>query len=546
MILRRLIFTATVCVIALMGLTAIVSAQTFIDTVYAVPNDGGNDSVWVQIPANYDPQHPPAILVWWHGLGAHPWELRDYSGFAAGANERGWIAASSFGPHDRHWDTRRAQLYVNYMLTWLMAEHPFALDSIYMAGSSMGAAAGQVFHNNNCGTHDFLIAATVGGSQIIDTERRAIEYLETEPTDTNRSMRAAFGGLPCHPDSCQSFDSTAVADEFAYQNLPCAATRCDSIGFEYHRYSAVYLADTTKSMHFNGAYLPVYSTWGADDAERERYGVAAWMLFDLRAGFPAPSHFFEAGSAGHGYLIMDPTGAMDWLAQFSVNRYPDALSLAADQDADYYWTHVSLSRPYVFGRWGAVRDLGVRRIELELARNIDTIDVDLDRFQLGAGEHLAGRWTQRDPLIQRTVVAFHALDGVSAVNAPNGPPAYQFDAATSTLFITLGADSDYSLTVDGDGARERNARSLPETPRLSEAFPNPFNSIVTLSIESPITFFTDLDVYSILGQRAKSVPVQVRAGRSEVRIDTEGLASGSYFVTLRSQPVATIKIVLLK
>ncbi|MBI5059514.1 T9SS type A sorting domain-containing protein [candidate division KSB1 bacterium] len=532
----------------LIGCAAIesASAQTVIDTAWAVPPDGGMDSVWIQLPAGYDPARPPAILIWWHQLGARPWEMRDYTAFDSVANARGWIAATSYGPHDRHWNTRRAQHFVNTMLSYLTAYHPFALDSIYMIGGSMGSAAGQIWHSNNCGSHDFLIAATAGGSQIIDTERRQIEYLETEPTDTNRSMRAAFGGLPCHPDECQSFDSTETPGQFRFENLPCAAPRCDSIGFEYHRYSAVYLTDTTKSMHFNCAYLPVYNTWGGDDLERDRYGEAAQLYATLRAGFPAPTRTFEASAPGHGFGIMNVGDIADWLSQFAANPQPDTLSLTADEDDEYYWMRASVSRPYVFGRWGAERSISDRILNLELLRNLDTIGVDIEPFQLGVAEHLHGVWTQRDPLISSTVVMLYPLGEVGNVQTPGGTPDYHYDQAALTLYVTLSADSIYDLTVSGAAAVSRRPVVVPDAPRLTQAFPNPFNSRVTLTIESPISFVADLDVYSIMGQRAKTVPVQVRAGASTVTFDTAEIASGTYFVTLRDYHTTPLKIVLLK
>ena len=195
----------------------------------------------VQIPSGYDREHPPAIIVGWHALGGSQTEIFGW-GYAEICEQRGWILASHMGPNDRHWNTRLAQLHCRAMLDWLTDHFPFSLDSIYMCGGSMGGAAGQVWHNNNCAYDDYLIAATAGGSQILDCQLRQEQYLAS--ADTNRSMRVAFGGFP--------FES-------------------DSIAYEYHRYSAVHLADTLESMHFNCLTVPVWSNWSEEQWEWDAY-----------------------------------------------------------------------------------------------------------------------------------------------------------------------------------------------------------------------------------------------------------------------------------
>jgi hypothetical protein len=503
-------------------------AQQEIDTLFNMP-DGTSDMVFVSLPPGYNPVNPaysPAIFVWWHQVLGNRREMwSPYTDFIARCNARGWILVSSEGPNDRHWNARPAQDHVQIILDWLTNRAPFSMDSIYFAGSSMGGSAGQIWHYNHCGPDDYMIAASVGTSGILDTERRQWEYLRSIPSDTNRSMRAAFGGIPCDDDSC------------------------DGPEFEYHRYSALYLADTTKSFHFNGMHLPVYQRWGAQQDERDRYGMIAESLAVMRRFFPAPTDLHESDLPGHGYINIYEDSVLSWLAQFSVNREPDTLSLAADEDDDYYWTHVSLPRAYTFGRYGVARNVTERQLDINLVRNVDTISIDLTHYELDAlDDFLTGYWIQRDPQIDTTVVALYPLDyfyvNVLHPSGPIPPANYRFEG--QTVFITLDQDSSYVIHFQSEAADENNRLALAESPQLVRAYPNPFNAQTTFVFESARQVSTTLEIYSLLGEQVRTIPVLLKAGRSSISFDAAELASGIYFATLLGAPGAPLKLTLLK
>jgi pimeloyl-ACP methyl ester carboxylesterase len=267
-------------------------AQTQIDTSVVV-----GDSVshfWLQVPTGYNPAHPPALLVWWHQLGGTQHEMRDFTQFDEEANQRGWLAASHFGWSDRHWNNPLAQDYATAMLGWIREHYPFDEDSLYFIGGSMGGAAGMVYHNNNCDSRGFFVAATASGSGITDCYRRAMEQWP----DTNRSMREAFGGLPWE------------------------------VPFKYQRNSAIFFADTTCSMHFNSQHLPVLLTFGLNEGVWKSHALD---LDSVRQGWADTTYTFECPHGGHGWQIMWPPEICSWLSGFRANRYPDEISINADE-----------------------------------------------------------------------------------------------------------------------------------------------------------------------------------------------------------------------
>jgi hypothetical protein len=275
-----------------------------------------------------------------------------------------------------------------------------------------------------------------------------------------------------------------------------------------------------------------------------RYGVNADTLTILRAGFPAPTHNAEALTSGHGFEITDEAGVVAWFAQYSVNREPDTLSLAADEDDDYYWNHVSLSRALTFGRWGAFRNVNTRDLYVNLVRNIDTIDVNISQFGLHLDDVIHGNWHQRDPLVPHTVIALHPIGGITSVTTPSG--LHQFTVINSIGYITLGNDSLYNVHVIPDAVEPRHGSPLPDSPRLVSAFPNPFNSTTTFVFESPKAISTSLEIYSILGEKASVIPLSVGAGNTRIVFEGRGLSSGTYFAKLHGQTSKPIQITLIK
>lgn len=500
----------------LMGALPTAHAQTEVDT-FALTIRGDTAHFWAQLPAEYTPASPPAILIWWHQLGGSELEMRDHTQFETAANARGWIAASHRGPNDRHWNARIAQEHCRAVLDWIAERYPFARDSIYMIGGSMGGAAGQVWHNNNCGSDDYLIAATAGASQILDCQLRQEQYLADG--QINQSMRAAFGGLP---------------DEG------------DSVLFEYHRASAIYLADTTQSMHFNSLHLPVWNTWGNSDLEWLAYGHPAETWDSLRRDDNADTTLtFPTDQNGHGLGLMPVDAVCDWLSGFSANRYPDEISINADASGDYYWTHVELADTnWTFGRYAAVKDSSSRRLDISMMSNVASLEVHFD-FSWCEFDSLLCRWRQSDPGIAGITAALNSVPEPHEIVVHNGlleSSAYN-NGRLSLAFRSSDAEFTVHFQSDGIGGRQQ---LLPRDARLVSAYPNPFNTSTRLLIESSLPVQADLLVHDVLGRLVIMKAIHLDAGVQQVPLAAAGLASGQYFVTLAWSKHPPLRITLIR
>ena len=488
--------------------------QTEVDT-FAITSLGDTARFWAQIPVGYDPQHPPAILIWWHQLGGTRYEMRDYSEFDDRAQQRGWIAASHFGPNDRHWNTAIAQEHCRTMLDWIAARYPFSRDSIYMIGGSMGGAAGQVWHNNHCGPEDYFIAATAGGSQILDCQLRQEQYLASG--DTNRSMRAAFGGLPAERDS---------------------------VAFQYHRASAIFFADTTESMHFNSLNLPVWNTWGATAAESTAYGFPAAVWDSLRRAGGADTTLTHGSDIGaHGLGVMPADSICNWLSGFSANRYPDDISINADEDDSYYWTTAWLmNSDTVFGRYGARKDSGQRLLEITLLRNIADLDVDFAfPWPLFDSLNCVVRVGDEEPPTVGLTLAWIPPPSNLVIRSGE-PPSWNYLSGVLSLMLHGGAEF---TILFGTGTDPEPPASLPAELRLTRAYPIPFNSVVTFEIESPAALREEIVLFDVLGRVTLRQSVTLTSGLQRIPLIADDLASGTYYARL-SRSAHPMRIVLIR
>jgi hypothetical protein len=478
-------------------------AQTEIDTTLTMP-EGESVTFWVQIPADYSPEHPPAILIWWHQYGGSEYEMRDYTDFDVEAAHRGWIAACHAGPNYHHYNGAVAQWHCRIMLDWLSAHYPFSRDSIYMIGGSMGGAAPQIWNNNNCGSDDYLIAAAGCGSPILDCQLRQEQYLAAgEP---NHAMDTLFGGLP--EDG-------------------------DSVRFEYHRYSAVFLADTSRSMHYNSLHLPVWCSWGNTDAERYAYGIAAHALDSLRRALGADTTLtFESPIAGHGLEIMWPEGVCNWLSGFSAYRYPDDVQISADNSGSYYWTDATLAHEdTVFGRYRATKNFAQRRIDVSILRNVSTLAVNFE-FPWARFDSLRANFAMLESNTSIVQIILEGTPEPQDIRQVSGDPI-GYEYTNNRSIITFHGTVAVDIVFPRD-AVNAPIPLVPTTTRLVNAYPNPFNATASLEIESSRAQSRELVVYDILGRIAMRLSIRLVPGLQRVALNADGLGSGTYFASLNN------------
>lgn len=108
------------------------------------------------------------------------------------------------------------------------------------------------------------------------------------------------------------------------------------------------------------------------------------------------------------------------------------------------------------------------------------------------------------------------------------------DTLEIPVFVTL---------LDVEGAPS----IIPKYYSLS-SFPNPFNTNTFVRFDLPRPAVVDLTIYSITGQRVRTLLSDARpSGRHEIQFDAGGFSSGLYFVKLSTQDhVQVAKMVLVK
>jgi hypothetical protein len=302
-------------------------------------------------------------------------------------------------------------------------------------------------------------------------------------------------------------------------------------------------------MHFNSLHLPTYLTWGTSDnswnAEWFAYGRPAQAFDELRRACGADTTVaYCSGVDGHGHVTIPQDTVCEWLSHFRLNRFPNSISINADESDEYYWTRVELADTnHVFGRYGVERDSANRRLDITLVRNISRIDIECE-FPWCRWDSLVGHWAQLDSVDQeRVTVRLCGVPEVTGVTTSDGHDA-RFAYGHDTLTVFIHGANDY--VVRFDLAAPDVQAPVPQRLRLVSAYPNPFNGAISLEIESPAATSRELVIYDLMGRIALTKLVSLSVGSQRVTVTADGLPSGIYFATLRGSSAAPLKIVLLK
>jgi hypothetical protein len=96
--------------------------------------------------------------------------------------------------------------------------------------------------------------------------------------------------------------------------------------------------------------------------------------------------------------------------------------------------------------------------------------------------------------------------------------------------------------------QKQTIKYLPESFRLAQNFPNPFNPSTTIRFELPENVFVNINVYNMLGEKvATLVNKNMEKGIHEINFDGGKLASSTYVYQLTaSNKVIAQKMMLLK
>tara|TARA_B100000315_G_scaffold260753_1_gene324832 strand:+ start:143 stop:937 length:795 start_codon:yes stop_codon:yes gene_type:complete len=111
------------------------------------------------------------------------------------------------------------------------------------------------------------------------------------------------------------------------------------------------------------------------------------------------------------------------------------------------------------------------------------------------------------------------------------------------FFIALG-----NAMEQLEGSLSTKESIIPESVKLNQSFPNPFNANTTISYDVSETQLISLSVYDITGREVKSITQQMhKPGSYRFKWDAGDAGSGIYFVHLKSDKgIQAQKIILIK
>ena len=109
-------------------------------------------------------------------------------------------------------------------------------------------------------------------------------------------------------------------------------------------------------------------------------------------------------------------------------------------------------------------------------------------------------------------------------------------------------------TMHGEKYFDAQYRDVPNRPTplpaslTVNAFPNPFNSVTTLSLTlPPFAYDIDLAVYNVTGQMVSATRLAATSARMTYRYDSGNLSTGLYFLRVSSANFqTTTKLMVLK
>lgn len=200
------------------------------------------------------------------------------------------------------------------------------------------------------------------------------------------------------------------------------------------------------------------------------------------------SDFFGSGS------VPRPLGGVSWL------KNQEEVSLPVELTAFVATT----AKESVILRWSTATEQGNHRFHIE--RSTDGLQYEIIGSVKGAGTTMqAQQYTWTDDTLP-----------------------FESDVARYRL---------RQVDVDGDETifEPVFARLQSETTRMKAPFPNPARNVATLQFEISERKRVTIEVFNALGQRvAQPVPTQTMSGKKEIRLFTQQLSSGVYFVRLRA------------
>jgi len=112
-----------------------------------------------------------------------------------------------------------------------------------------------------------------------------------------------------------------------------------------------------------------------------------------------------------------------------------------------------------------------------------------------------------------------------------------------TYYISINKSSLYDYTLTGI-----EIDAYPETAiyeLIAEAYPNPFNSITNIMVNSPVNTNAKVELYNVLGEKLLEIfNGRFTTGLNKFNVESNNLSSGVYFILVKTEKkISQIKII---
>ena len=170
-------------------------------------------------------------------------------------------------------------------------------------------------------------------------------------------------------------------------------------------------------------------------------------------------------------------------------------------------------------------------------------------FNVNVGDSIKWQWLNGDHTTTSTSVPAGASTWNSLITGTNQTFIYAVAVPGQYQYVCTphAPGMAGSFTANPIGIKPAGS-TIPETFKLYQNFPNPFNPVTNIEFDIPKSSFVELKVYNLLGGEVEVlVSRSLEAGSYTVDWDASKYTSGIYFYRLSSGNLAqTRKMTLIK
>ena len=139
-----------------------------------------------------------------------------------------------------------------------------------------------------------------------------------------------------------------------------------------------------------------------------------------------------------------------------------------------------------------------------------------------------------------------ALDSVNRIKYNNVCEVVYVDDASTDELVEMDADGDIEWNVMGMSVINLTDKFLPTEVSLSNAYPNPFNPVTTLTYDVPSDMNVSMGIYDVRGRLVEELVNDMREqGRYEITWNADQHSSGVYMIKMTAGTAVKVQKVML-